>query len=117
MGAGLCFAPFATQHISLTSWEQFSQLINFYNHLIWKKFFWYIIKVLVVHRIIKDLKNQGKGILIVTHDINFSFLISGFIIYQKDGIIKETFKPEEVQSIEDSDLEEFLLTGDKDEEC
>ncbi len=67
--------------------------------------------------IIKDLRNQGKGILIVTHDINFSFLISDFIIYQKDGIIKETFKPEEVQSIEDSDLEEFLLTGDKDEEC
>ncbi|MEM0140345.1 MAG: ABC transporter ATP-binding protein [Ferroplasma sp.] len=44
-------------------------------------------KVIILIKILKNLKKSGKGILLVLHDINLAYSISDSIVLMKDGKI------------------------------
>lgn len=49
-----------------------------------------------VLRVIRDLKNSGKTMIIVTHEMEFAKNVADHIIYMADGIIEEEGSPEDV---------------------
>ena len=49
-----------------------------------------------VLRVIRDLKNSGKTMIIVTHEMEFAKNVADHVIYMADGIIEEEGSPEDV---------------------
>lgn len=68
-------------------------------------------------KIVMDLKNNDKAILIVTHDIKFALEISDFIIFQKNGIINAMGTKDELLKSNSKELNEFINEEKDNEEC
>ena len=49
-----------------------------------------------VLRVIRDLKNSGKTMIIVTHEMEFAKNVADHVIYMADGIIEEEGNPEDI---------------------
>ena len=49
-----------------------------------------------VLRVIRDLKNSGKTMIIVTHEMEFAKNVADHVIYMADGIIEEEGSPEDI---------------------
>ncbi len=65
-----------------------------------------------VLRVIKDLKNTGKTMIIVTHEMEFAKGVSDRVIYMRDGIIAAQGTPQEVfDNPENEHLKQFLNSG------
>lgn len=65
-----------------------------------------------VLRVIKNLKKEGKTMVIVTHEMEFARNVSDRVIYMRDGIIEAQGTPEEVfDNPENEHLQQFLNSG------
>ena len=65
-----------------------------------------------VLRVIKNLKNEGKTMVIVTHEMEFAKSVSDRVIYMRDGIIEVQGTPEEIfDNPENEYLQQFLNSG------
>ncbi len=65
-----------------------------------------------VLRVIRELKEMGSTMVIVTHEMEFAAGISDRIIYMKDGVIEVEGTPEEVfETNENEALRKFLNAG------
>ena len=65
-----------------------------------------------VLRVIKNLKNEGKTMVIVTHEMEFAKSVSDRVIYMRDGIIEAEGTPEEIfDNPENEYLQQFLNSG------
>ncbi len=65
-----------------------------------------------VLRVIKNLKNEGKTMVIVTHEMEFARGVSDHVIYMRDGIIEAQGTPEEVfDNPENEHLQQFINSG------
>ena len=49
-----------------------------------------------VLRVIRSLKDQGRTMVVVTHEMEFARGVADHVIYMADGIIEEEGTPEEV---------------------
>ena len=49
-----------------------------------------------VLRVIRDLKNGGNTMIVVTHEMEFVKSVADVIIYMADGVIEEMGAPEQV---------------------
>jgi polar amino acid transport system ATP-binding protein len=49
-----------------------------------------------VLKVIKDLKNEGRTMIVVTHEMEFARNISDKVIFMADGVIEEMGEPDEV---------------------
>ena len=49
-----------------------------------------------VLKVIRDLKNYGSTMIVVTHEMNFARDVADRVIFMRDGIIEETGTPEEI---------------------
>jgi polar amino acid transport system ATP-binding protein len=49
-----------------------------------------------VLRVIRDLKNDGRTMIVVTHEMDFAKSVSDKVIFMADGVIEEMGTPEEV---------------------
>ena len=49
-----------------------------------------------VLRVIRDLKNEGCTMIVVTHEMEFAKNVSDHVIFMADGVIEEEGSPEEV---------------------
>ena len=62
-----------------------------------------------VLRVIRSLKDQGRTMVVVTHEMEFARGVADHVIYMADGIIEEEGTPEELFSSPKSPrLQEFL---------
>lgn len=62
-----------------------------------------------VLRVIRDLKQAGKTMIIVTHEMEFAKNVSDHVIYMADGVIEEEGSPEEVfENPKSEKLQNFL---------
>lgn len=65
-----------------------------------------------VLRVIKNLKNEGKTMVIVTHEMEFAKSVSDRVIYMRDGIIEAEGTPEEIfDNPQNEHLQQFLNSG------
>ena len=65
-----------------------------------------------VLRVIKDLKQTGCTMVIVTHEMEFARNVSDRVIYMRDGLIEVEGTPEEVFDRSDNEhLHKFLNSG------
>ncbi len=65
-----------------------------------------------VLRVIKNLKNEGKTMVIVTHEMEFARNVSDRVIYMRDGIIEAQGTPQEIfDNPENEHLQQFLNSG------
>ena len=65
-----------------------------------------------VLRVIKELKNMGKTMVIVTHEMEFAKNVSDRIIYMKGGVIEASGTPEEIFGDNtNANLSQFLNSG------
>ena len=65
-----------------------------------------------VLRVIKNLKKEGKTMVIVTHEMEFARNVSDRVIYMRDGIIEVDGTPEEVfDNPQNEHLQQFLNSG------
>ncbi|MBQ9131122.1 MAG: amino acid ABC transporter ATP-binding protein [Clostridia bacterium] len=66
-----------------------------------------------VLRVIRQLKEMGSTMIIVTHEMNFARNVSDRVIYMKDGVIEVEGTPEEVfEKSENPHLRKFLNSGE-----
>ena len=49
-----------------------------------------------VLRVIRDLKDQGRTMVVVTHEMEFARSVADVVIYMADGVIEEMGPPEQV---------------------
>ena len=49
-----------------------------------------------VLRVIKELKDQGRTMLVVTHEMEFARNVADRVIFFADGVIEEEGTPEEI---------------------
>ena len=49
-----------------------------------------------VLRVIKELKNEGRTMIIVTHEMEFARFVSDRVVFMADGVIEESGTPSEV---------------------
>ena len=49
-----------------------------------------------VLRVIRDLKNGGNTMIVVTHEMEFAKCVADMVIYMADGVIEEMGAPEQV---------------------
>ncbi|MBR5500763.1 MAG: amino acid ABC transporter ATP-binding protein, partial [Clostridia bacterium] len=47
-------------------------------------------------RVIRSLKDQGRTMVVVTHEMEFARGVADHVIYMADGVIEEEGTPEEV---------------------
>lgn len=59
-------------------------------------------------KVIKDLANEQRTMVIVTHEMNFAKNVSDKIIFMENGVIVEEGTPEEVFSTDNKRIQEFL---------
>lgn len=65
-----------------------------------------------VLRVIKNLKNEGRTMVIVTHEMEFARNVSDRVIYMRDGVIEVVGTPEEVfDNPQNENLQQFLNSG------
>lgn len=65
-----------------------------------------------VLRVIKGLKNEGKTMVIVTHEMEFARNVSDRVIYMRDGVIEVEGTPAEVfDNPQNEHLQQFLNSG------
>ena len=65
-----------------------------------------------VLRVIKELKDSGRTMVIVTHEMEFAKNVSDRVIYMRDGIVEVDGTPEEVfEKSENPYLQQFLNVG------
>ncbi len=65
-----------------------------------------------VLRVIKNLKSEGKTMVIVTHEMEFAKSVSDRVIYMRDGVIEAEGTPEEIfENPENEYLQQFLNSG------
>ena len=66
-----------------------------------------------VLRVIRQLKQMGSTMIIVTHEMSFARNVSDRVIYMKDGVIEVEGTPEEVfERSENPHLRHFLNSGE-----
>lgn len=65
-----------------------------------------------VLRVIKELKDSGRTMVIVTHEMDFARKVSDRVIYMRDGVVEVAGTPEEVFEKSDNPyLHQFLNVG------
>ena len=65
-----------------------------------------------VLRVIKNLKKEGKTMVIVTHEMEFAKSVSDRVIYMRDGVIEAEGTPEDVfDNPQNEYLQQFLNSG------
>ena len=64
-----------------------------------------------VLRVIRDLKNGGNTMIVVTHEMEFAKSVADVVIYMADGIIEEMGTPEEVFDRPKSEKTRAFLHG------
>ena len=65
-----------------------------------------------VLRVIRELKESGHTMVIVTHEMEFARKISDRVIYMKDGVVEVEGTPEEVfEQSDNPHLRQFLSAG------
>lgn len=68
-----------------------------------------------VLRVIRDLKNEGRTMIVVTHEMGFAKSVADVVIYMADGIIEEIGSPEQIFNIPKSPKTKAFLSGALDE--
>ena len=64
-----------------------------------------------VLRVIRDLKNDGRTMIVVTHEMAFAKSVADIVIYMADGVIEEIGTPAEVFENPQSDKTKAFLRG------
>ena len=64
-----------------------------------------------VLRVIRDLKNDGRTMIVVTHEMAFAKSVADIVIYMADGVIEEIGTPAEVFENPQSDNTKAFLRG------
>lgn len=68
-------------------------------------------------KLIRRLKDEGRTILVVTHDMNFAKKVSDKIFFMSEGVIVEDGTPDELFSLPKTQtLKNFLSSTQKEEE-
>ncbi len=66
-----------------------------------------------VLKVIKSLRQDGRTMIIVTHEMNFAKGVSDKIIYMSDGVVEEMGTPKEVfENTKSEKLKAFLKSGE-----
>ena len=64
-----------------------------------------------VLRVIRNLKNDGKTMIVVTHEMEFAKSVADVVIYMADGVIEEMGTPQEVFDNPKSEKTRTFLHG------
>ena len=64
-----------------------------------------------VLRVIRDLKNDGRTMIVVTHEMAFAKSVADIVIYMADGVIEEIGTPTEVFETPKSEKTKAFLRG------
>ena len=64
-----------------------------------------------VLRVIRDLKQDGRTMVVVTHEMAFAKSVSDVVIYMADGIIEEMGPPEDIFDNPKSEKTKAFLSG------
>ena len=64
-----------------------------------------------VLRVIRELKEQGRTMIVVTHEMEFARQVSDKVIYMAGGLIEEEGSPEKLFASPDSELTKAFLRG------
>ncbi len=64
-----------------------------------------------VLRVIRKLKQEGRTMIVVTHEMAFAKSVADVVIYMADGVIEEMGTPEEVFDRPQSEKTRAFLTG------
>ncbi len=65
-----------------------------------------------VLKVIKELKNAGKTMVVVTHEMEFAKNVSDTIIYMADGVIEEAGSPQDIfENPKSEKLKAFLKSS------
>ena len=64
-----------------------------------------------VLRVIRELKNEGRTMIVVTHEMEFARNVADVIIYMANGIIEEMGSPEEIFTNPKSEKTRNFLRG------
>ena len=67
-----------------------------------------------VLKVIKDLKNQGRTMIVVTHEMKFARNVADKIIYMADGVIEEMGTPQQLFENPQSEKTRSFLLNEKD---
>ena len=67
-----------------------------------------------VLKVIKDLKNQGRTMIVVTHEMKFARNVADKIIYMADGVIEEMGTPQQLFENPQSEKTKSFLLNEKD---
>lgn len=68
-------------------------------------------------KLIRRLKDEGRTILVVTHDMNFAKKVSDKVFFMSEGVIVENGTPDEMfSSPKTQTLKNFLSSAQKEEE-
>ena len=70
-----------------------------------------------VLRVIRDLKQDGRTMIVVTHEMAFAKSVADMVIYMADGVIEEIGTPEELFETPRSDKTRAFLSGALEEYC
>ena len=64
-----------------------------------------------VLRVIRELKNEGRTMIVVTHEMDFARNVADVIIYMADGVIEEMGDPDEIFTNPKSEKTRNFLRG------
>ena len=64
-----------------------------------------------VLRVIRDLKNGGNTMIVVTHEMDFARNVADVVIYMADGVIEEIGTPEQIFENPQSEKTRTFLRG------
>lgn len=64
-----------------------------------------------VLRVIRDLKNEDRTMIVVTHEMDFAKSVADVVIYMADGVIEEMGTPEQIFSDPQSEKTRAFLRG------
>ena len=67
-----------------------------------------------VLRVIRDLKNTGCTMIVVTHEMEFARSVADTVIYMADGVIEEMGPPEQLFTAPKSEKTKAFLRGAQD---
>ena len=70
-----------------------------------------------VLQVIRDLKKEGRTMIVVTHEMGFAKSVADVIIYMADGVIEEMGTPEQVFDDPKSEKTRAFLLGAKREDA
>ena len=64
-----------------------------------------------VLRVIRDLKNSGNTMIVVTHEMDFARSVADAVIYMADGVIEEMGTPEQIFDAPQSEKTRAFVRG------